>query len=91
MYQGQKNHKTCIWFTRNPNFRPFFRFSYVNRIRYKESPLEMWESLMGGAEDRRRDIDHEEAVTKAEEAHQSEDKQSMFATVYDLCSDKIVS
>ena len=38
--------------------------------KYRESPLEMWEILMGGAEDRRREIDHEEAVIKAEEAHQ---------------------
>ena len=30
--------------------------------KYRESPLEMWEVLMGGAEDRKRDLDHELAV-----------------------------
>ena len=38
--------------------------------KYGESPLEMWEKLMGGAEERKRDLDHELAVIKAEEAHQ---------------------
>ncbi len=38
--------------------------------KYGESPLEMWEQLMGGAEERKRDLDHELAVIKAEEAHQ---------------------
>ena len=38
--------------------------------KYGESPLEMWENLMGGAEERKRDLDHELAVIEAEEAHQ---------------------
>lgn len=40
------------------------------KLKYGESPLEMWETLMGGAEERKRDLDHELAVIKAEEAHQ---------------------
>ena len=38
--------------------------------KYGESPLELWEALMGPVEDRKRDIDHEVAVQAAEDAHQ---------------------